>query len=89
MWSSKTKISRRPTDFKQQFAIKSGVPTRLHFFDDKEPKKLYVGPRHSSVITEKGELYTFGAGSWGVLGHGNEKSLGLGASATQGNSKLL
>lgn len=76
MWSSRTKISRRPTDLKQQFSIKSGVPTRLSFFDDKKPKKLYVGSRHTSIITEEGELYTFGAGSWGVLGHGSEKSLG-------------
>jgi hypothetical protein len=24
------------------------------------------------VITKSGELYTFGNGNWGVLGHGNE-----------------
>jgi len=75
MWSSRTKISRRPTDLKQQFSIGSGVPTKLDFFDDKNPKKLYIGPRHSSVITEDGSLYTFGAGAWGVLGHGDEKTL--------------
>jgi len=74
MWSSRAKISRRPTDLKQQFSIKSGVPTKLDFFDDLNPKKLYIGSRHTSVITKNGDLYTFGTGSWGVLGHGNEKS---------------
>ena len=37
--------------------------------------KLFIGPRHTSVITKDGSLYTFGAGSWGVLGHGNEKTV--------------
>lgn len=27
------------------------------------------------MITEDGALYTFGSGNWGVLGHGNEKSV--------------
>ena len=52
-----------------------GTPTKLDYFDDKNPKKLYIGPRHSTVITEDGSLYTFGAGSWGVLGHGDETSV--------------
>lgn len=26
-------------------------------------------------MTEKGDLYTFGTGSWGVLGHGNEDEI--------------
>lgn len=75
MWSARMKLSRRPTDLKQQFSIKSGVPTKLTFFDNKNPKKLYIGPRHTSIITTDGSLYTFGAGSWGALGHGDEKSL--------------
>lgn len=37
--------------------------------------KLYVGPRHTAVTTEDGSLYTFGSGSWGVLGHGDEKGI--------------
>lgn len=75
MWSSRTKVSRRPTDLRQQFSIKSGAPTKIDFFDDKDPIKLYIGQRHSAVVTKDGSLYTFGAGSWGVLGHGNEKTL--------------
>ncbi len=34
-----------------------------------------MGPRHSGVVTENGDLYTFGSGNWGVLGHGNEDSV--------------
>lgn len=46
-------------------------------------KKLFVGLRHSAIISSNyfiiillidvGDLYTFGSGNWGVLGHGNEK----------------
>ena len=31
--------------------------------------------RHSAVISEEGQLFTFGQGNWGVLGHGNEDSV--------------
>ena len=34
-----------------------------------------MGLRHSAVISEEGQLYTFGQGNWGVLGHGNENSV--------------
>lgn len=38
-------------------------------------QKLRLGLRHSAVISEDGQLYTFGQGNWGVLGHGNEKNV--------------
>jgi len=35
-----------------------------------------MGPRHSGVVTEKGELYTFNTVNW-VLGQGNEYNVNL------------
>lgn len=33
---------------------------------------MRIGLRHSAVISKEGDLYTFGNGNWGVLGHGTE-----------------
>lgn len=49
-----------------------GLPKRIEAFDDLNVKTLRVGLRHSAVICEEGNLYTFGQGNWGVLGHGSE-----------------
>lgn len=49
-----------------------GLPRRIEAFDELGVKEIRVGLRHSAIITEKGELYTFGQGNWGVLGIGNE-----------------
>jgi alpha-tubulin suppressor-like RCC1 family protein len=35
-----------------------------------------MGQKHSAVVSEDGDLYTFGFGNWGVLGHGNETNIG-------------
>jgi alpha-tubulin suppressor-like RCC1 family protein len=75
IWTDNKKVPKvigNKTNIKQQLQIPKGVPTRLEFFDDKAPKTLRIGMRHSAVITEGGELYMFGSGNWGVLGQGNE-----------------
>ena len=45
---------------------------RIEAFDELNVKTLRVGMRHSAAICEDGNLYTFGQGNWGVLGHGSE-----------------
>lgn len=65
---------RRSEDYKNKLQV-SNHPKKLEFFDGKDPKYVYMGPRHSGVICKNGELYTFGSGNWGVLGHGDEKSI--------------
>lgn len=74
IWLSNVSPGMRSDDYKNRFAMQS-LPQKIEFFEDKCPKYIYMGPRHSSVIDEKGDLYTFGSGNWGVLGHGDEKSL--------------
>jgi alpha-tubulin suppressor-like RCC1 family protein len=74
MWLSNVNPGRRKDDYKN-FLILSNLPRKMDFFDDKNPKDLYMGPRHSGVVTESGDLYTFGTGNWGVLGHGNENNV--------------
>ena len=49
-----------------------GLPKRIEAFDELNVKTLRVGMRHSAAICEDGNLYTFGQGNWGVLGHGSE-----------------
>jgi alpha-tubulin suppressor-like RCC1 family protein len=74
IWLSNVSPGRRTDDYKNKLIL-SNYPKKLDFFDEKNPKYIYMGPRHSGVVTEKGELYTFGTGNWGVLGHGNEDSV--------------
>jgi hypothetical protein len=74
IWLSNVSPGRRTDDYKNKLIL-SNYPKKLDFFDDKNPKYIYMGPRHSGVVTEKGELYTFGTGNWGVLGHGNEDNV--------------
>lgn len=74
MWLSNVSPGRRKDDY-TNFLVLSNYPKKIDFFDDKNPKELYMGPRHSAVVTENGDMYTFGTGNWGVLGHGNENSV--------------
>ncbi len=45
------------------------VPKLLDKFEANSVSKVSLGYNHSAVITNKGELYTFGNGKNGVLGH--------------------
>jgi alpha-tubulin suppressor-like RCC1 family protein len=74
IWLSNVSPGRRTDDYKNKLIL-ANFPRKLDFFDDKNPKNIYMGPRHSGVVTENGELYTFGSGNWGVLGHGTEESI--------------
>lgn len=47
---------------------KVSSPIRIDFFDN-NVVKVAMGPSHTAVITTDGELYTFGSGQNGVLGH--------------------
>lgn len=35
--------------------------------------QVAAGDRHTAVLTAEGEVLTFGNGTWGQLGHGNEE----------------
>ena len=66
---------RGKTSVKERFQMPKGTPMRVQEFDDLNVKTIRVGLRHSAAITDDGQLYTFGNGNWGVLGHGNEEDI--------------
>jgi hypothetical protein len=74
IWVSNAAPGMRMDDYKNKYSLRN-FPKRLDFFNDKNPQYIYMGPRHSGCVTQNGELYTFGSGNWGVLGHGNEDSV--------------
>lgn len=74
LWLSNVNPGIRTDDYKNRLSMKT-IPQKIDFFEGKNPVFSYCGPRHSAVITENGQLYTFGSGNWGVLGHGDEKSV--------------
>ncbi len=71
MWISSIILGRKKSDYSSRFNF-SHTPTQLNFFNDKNPKQVFTGTRHHGVITEDGNLYTFGDAYKGVLGHGND-----------------
>lgn len=52
-----------------------GTPERITAFDDLDLTQLRIGLRHSAVISKNGDVYTFGSGNWGTLGHGSEDDI--------------
>lgn len=47
------------------------TPTHIQFLDDKIVAQIYCGCTYSACLTVYGELYTWGRGTYGRLGHGN------------------
>ena len=77
LWRSLPRLGPKATEIKQQFSISRGVPGKIERFDSLNIKKLFVGLRHSAAISENGELFTFGSGNWGALGHGGEADVSV------------
>lgn len=49
-------------------------PKELYVLSQRKPILISAGDSHCAAITESGELYTWGSGSFGKLGHGNERN---------------
>lgn len=49
-------------------------PALLDLPQDLEVSKVSCGSRHTAVVTRGGELYTWGWGKYGQLGHGDDAS---------------
>lgn len=47
------------------------LPTRVEDLDDVNIVAVALGDRHSVALSERGVLFTWGAGSFGQLGHGD------------------
>lgn len=75
LWSKLPRLGAKGGAVSTNFSMPKGTPKRITEFDDMNVQKLRVGLRHSAVISEEGQLYTFGQGNWGVLGHGNENNV--------------
>ena len=82
IWRSNLFRVGRTDDIKNRRTITNN-PVVHSFFEGKNPVYIYSGPRHSAVIIgktfflllENGDLYTFGTGKEGVLGHGDDNEI--------------
>ncbi|KAK6924991.1 FYVE zinc finger [Dillenia turbinata] len=50
------------------------TPTRVSGLEDVHISKIACGPWHTSAVTLEGQLFTFGEGTFGALGHGDHRS---------------
>ena len=75
LWAAMPRLGPKASDLKQQFTIPKGIPKRIEGVEDYGITKLRIGLRHSAMVSEDGNLYTFGSGNWGVLGHGGEEDV--------------
>ena len=48
------------------------TPKQIDFFHNKKVFEISCGTSHSAAITSNGELYTWGLGDFGRLGHGDD-----------------
>ncbi|XP_057428907.1 PH, RCC1 and FYVE domains-containing protein 1-like [Lotus japonicus] len=54
------------------------APKRVHgLLEGIHVSSISCGPWHTAVVTSAGQLFTFGDGTFGVLGHGDRKSVSL------------
>ncbi|XP_073116763.1 PH, RCC1 and FYVE domains-containing protein 1 isoform X2 [Elaeis guineensis] len=54
------------------------VPKRVHGpLEGIHVSSISCGPWHTAVVTSAGQLFTFGDGTFGVLGHGDRKSVSV------------
>uniref|UniRef100_A0A1S4H7N6 HECT-type E3 ubiquitin transferase n=1 Tax=Anopheles gambiae TaxID=7165 RepID=A0A1S4H7N6_ANOGA len=49
------------------------LPTRIAALADRQVTGVFCGSSYSAAITASGELYTWGRGTYGRLGHGNSE----------------
>jgi alpha-tubulin suppressor-like RCC1 family protein len=69
MWSTNAFLGRKKSDAINRWNF-SNDPIKIDFFEGLNPINVYCGPQHYAIITENGDLYTFGEGKRGCLGHG-------------------
>eukprot|EP00824_Muranothrix_gubernata_P020693 TRINITY_DN4136_c0_g1_i1.p1 TRINITY_DN4136_c0_g1~~TRINITY_DN4136_c0_g1_i1.p1 ORF type:complete len:700 (+),score=115.76 TRINITY_DN4136_c0_g1_i1:59-2101(+) len=48
------------------------VPTQISALQNRRVVKAACGALHSAVLTDNGEVFTWGGGDYGLLGHGDE-----------------
>ncbi|KAK2570042.1 PH [Acropora cervicornis] len=48
-------------------------PTRIHFSKASKPVRVSCGAFHSAAVTDSGEVFTWGKGKCGRLGHGDNR----------------
>lgn len=61
-----------------QNAYKESTPKRLHLSRLAEPEAVSAGEEHAALVTKSKQLWTWGYGNDGQLGHGNKNSLNTG-----------
>lgn len=69
------KVGLKGGAVKNAIEMPKGMPKRIEEYDELNVQELRIGMRHSAVISRDGQLYTYGSGNWGVLGHGNERDI--------------
>ncbi|MEE6503437.1 hypothetical protein FKM82_004825 [Ascaphus truei] len=58
-----------------EFITIQAFPALIDLPDELEAAKISCGSRHTAVVTRAGDLYTWGWGKYGQLGHGDTRSL--------------
>ena len=75
LWAKLPRLGAKSGSVSTTLSMPKGQPQRIEEYDALNVQKMRIGLRHSAVISDEGQLYTFGQGNWGVLGHGNENNV--------------